>query len=68
MERLQTVDRLIKRMIRLAVVAAVVVFWWVVAAAPELPGPSGSPRWIAVVAICTSATLLLGGAWPRDHR
>ncbi len=67
MERLPTVDRLIRRATRLAVVVGVVAFWYVVAVAPDVPGELVTAGWGSIVAVISTLTLLVGGGWPR-HR
>jgi hypothetical protein len=67
MERLPTVDRLIRRATRLAVVAGVVSFWYVVAASPDVPTEFALAGWGSTVAVLAALTLLVGGGWPR-HR
>jgi len=67
MERLPTVDRLIRRATRLAVVAGVVAFWYAVAVAPAEPAELATAGWGSAAAVVTTLMLLAGGAWPRTR-
>jgi hypothetical protein len=67
MERLPTVDRMVRRATRLGVVSAVVVFWYVVAVIRDAPGDPAGADLAPAVAVVATLALLAGGGWPR-HR